>query len=100
MRKEPKDRLCHKSGGENNPFEEEMRRYQAAGVEITLKNVRLPLEDIARFCAVRERGTYMCDFVADEENYIVRINIDDIREEERRSDPLISPFESEEPLAD
>lgn len=82
MRKTPE--TFHRSEGsrEDIPFMEQLRRYQSAGVEITLKDARLPLEDIAKICTVRETGVYMCDFVADEENRIVRINIDDVRERE------------------
>jgi len=80
MRQEPADRPDNRAGREDVLFMEELRRYHAAGVEITLKDTRLPLEDIVRICAVRERGAYMCDFVADEENHIIRINLDDVRE--------------------
>lgn len=61
------------------PFVEQLRRYQSAGIEITLKDARLPPEDIAKICAIREKGAYMCDFMADDANHIVRINLDDIR---------------------
>lgn len=80
MRRRP-DRSPDKRGtGKDIPFMEQLIRYQAAGVEITLRDARLPLEDIAKICAVREKGAYMCDFVADEENFIIRMNFDDIRE--------------------
>lgn len=57
------------------PFEEQMRWYQSAGVEITFANARLSLEDIVRICTVREKGEYMCDFMADEKNRIIRIDV-------------------------
>ncbi len=68
--------------GEDIPLMEQLRRYQQAGVEITLEDVRLPLEDIARICEVREKGAYMCDFIADEDDYIVRLNFDRVESEE------------------
>lgn len=57
------------------PFEEQMRWYQSVGVEITFANARLSLEDIVKICTVREKGEYMCDFVADEKNRIIRIDV-------------------------
>ena len=62
------------------PFEEQLRKYQSAGVEITWRNARLPLEDIIRICMIRERGEYMCDFMADEQNHIVRINLNAVKD--------------------
>lgn len=82
MIKMPERSPDHRRNREDLPFEEQLRKYQSSGVEITLKNARLPLEDIVRICMVRERGEYMCDFVADEQNHIVRIDINDVREGE------------------
>lgn len=87
MGKEPEEAPYTKGAREDIPFMEQLRRYQTAGVEITLKDASLPLEYIARVCAVREKGAYMCDFVADDQNYIVRMNFDDIREEEEAGEP-------------
>ncbi len=83
MKTEPGDLSDRRRDRENKPFVEQLRQYQAAGVEITLNDARLPLEYIAKICTVREKGAYMCDFVADEQNYIVRINFNDVREEGR-----------------
>lgn len=82
MRKKPENSQNDTESREDIPFMDQLRRYQSAGVEITLKDARLPLEDIAKICAVRETGVYMCDFVADEQNRIVRINLDDVGEQE------------------
>lgn len=82
MEREPEGAPYAQGPKEDIPFMEQLRRYQTAGVEITLKDARLPLEYIAKICAVREKGAYMCDFVADDQNYIVRMNFDDIREDE------------------
>ena len=88
MEREPEEAPDSQGAREDIPFMEQLRRYQTAGVEITLKDASLPLEDIAKICAVREKGAYMCDFVADDENYIVRMNFDDIRpDEEAGADP-------------
>ncbi len=88
MEREPEEAPYSQGAREDIPFMEQLRRYQTAGVEITLKDASLPLEDIAKICAVREKGAYMCDFVADDENYIVRMNFDDIRpDEEAGADP-------------
>ncbi len=64
------------------PFEEQLRKFQSAGVEITFANANLSLEDIVRICMVREKGAYMCDFVADEDNHIVRIDINTVTEQD------------------
>ena len=85
MEKKPGKTPYRRGAGTDIPFMEQLRRYQTAGVEITLKDVRLPLEYIAGICAVRERGAYMCDFVADDQNYIIRMNFDDIRENEQEA---------------
>lgn len=85
MEREPEETPYSQGMREDIPFMEQLRRYQTAGVEITLKDASLPLEDIAKICAVREKGAYMCDFVADDQNYIVRMNFDDIREEEENT---------------
>ena len=82
MRKMPESSCSKTESRENIPFMDQLRRYQSAGVEITLKDARLPLEDIAKICSIRETGVYMCDFVADEQNRIVRINLDDVGEHE------------------
>ena len=63
------------------PFEEQLRRYQSAGVEITFANASLSLEDIVRICMVREKGEYMCDFVADDRNHIIRIDLNHASDE-------------------
>lgn len=63
---------------EDNPLLEELKRYQSAGVRITLKNAAVPLDYIAKICGVREKGAYMCDFVADEQNRLIRINFDKV----------------------
>ena len=44
-----------------------MKRYEKRGVEITLAGETLSLEEIAAVCAVKEHGSYMGDFVWDEE---------------------------------
>ena len=75
MQKKPAYAPVQRSNREPLPFEEQLRRYQAAGVEITFANANLSLEDIVKICTVREKGEYMCDFVADEGNYIVRIDL-------------------------
>ncbi len=79
MIKRPGDCPQKGQGGEEIPLMEQLRRYQRAGVEITLEDIRLPLEDIARICAVREKGEYMCDFITDEDDYIVRLNFDRVK---------------------
>ena len=47
---------------------------------LSWRNARLPLEDIIRICMIRERGEYMCDFMADEQNHIVRINLNAVKD--------------------
>ena len=85
MRKEPEYRPQGGTNGEDIPLMEQLRQYQRAGVEITLEDVRLPLEDIAKICAVKEKGAYMCDFIADEHDYIVRLNFERVKNREEGS---------------
>ena len=78
MRKKPVYGSDRAKDRETLPFEEQLRQYQSAGVEITFANACLSLEDIVRICTVREKGEYMCDFVADEDNHIVRIDLNSV----------------------
>lgn len=66
------------SNQEDNPLLEELKKYRSAGVRITLKDAEVPLDYIARMCGVREKGAYMCDFIADEQNQLVKLNFDRI----------------------
>ncbi len=75
MKHKPDQTPVRGRSGEKLPFEEQLRQYQSAGVEITFANANLSLEDIVKICTVREKGEYMCDFVADEKNRIVRIDV-------------------------
>lgn len=75
MKHKPDQTPVRGRSGEILPFEEQLRQYQSAGVEITFANANLSLEDIVKICTVREKGEYMCDFVADEKNRIVRIDV-------------------------
>lgn len=78
MKNKPDRASVRGSIGEPLPFEEQLRQYQSAGVEITFANAHLSLEDIVKICTVREKGEYMCDFVADEENRIIRIDVNGV----------------------
>ena len=75
MTKEPVYGSVRQNDREVLPFAEQLKRYQSAGVQITFANANLSLEDIVRICTVREKGEYMCDFVADDANHIVRIDV-------------------------
>ncbi|MBQ6875898.1 MAG: hypothetical protein IJN46_06655 [Lachnospiraceae bacterium] len=81
MNKKPEYDSCVGIDREPLPFEEQLRRYQSAGVEITFANASLSLEDIVKICLIREKGEYMCDFVADEQNHIIRIDLNHASEE-------------------
>ena len=78
MNKKPDRSPVRGRSGEHNPFEEQLRQYQSAGVEITFANANLSLEDIVRICQIREKGEYMCDFMADEQNQITRIDVNPV----------------------
>lgn len=80
MRKKPVDTYDRVRTRDGVAFEEQLRRYQSAGIEITFANASLSLEDIVRICTVREKGAYMCDFVADDDNRVVRIDVNSVAE--------------------
>lgn len=80
MTKEPVYESVRQNSREVLPFAEQLKRYQSAGVQITFANANLSLEDIVRICTVREKGEYMCDFVADEDNRIVRIDVNLVKD--------------------
>ena len=75
MTKEPVSKSVRQNDREVLPFAEQLKRYQSAGVQITFANANLSLEDIVKICTVREKGEYMCDFVANDANQIVRIDV-------------------------
>ncbi len=81
MRKKPAYASVRRSNREPLPFEEQLKQYQSAGVKITFANADLSLEDIVKICTVREKGEYMCDFVADETNHIIRIDVNHAADE-------------------
>ena len=78
MNKKPDRTPVRGSDRDPLPFEEQLRQYQSAGVEITFANANLSLEDIVRICLIREKGEYMCDFVTDERNQITRIDVNPV----------------------
>ena len=57
-----------------------MKRYEKRGVEITLAGETLSMEEIAAVCAVKEHGSYMGDFVWDEEGELSEIRYEKIGE--------------------
>lgn len=78
MQNKPAPVLLEESSGEVLPFVEQLKQYQSAGVEITFANANLSLEDIVRICMIREKGEYMCDFVANDRNQITRIDLNPV----------------------
>lgn len=71
----------NRGDSEEETLLEELKRYQSAGIQITLGHAAASLDYIAKTCGVRERGTYMCDFISDDQDRLMKINFDQIRDE-------------------
>lgn len=59
-------------------MKEMLTAYYRQGVRISLNGVRMPASRIARICAVREEGSYMGDFIVDENGRLKEVRFDRI----------------------
>lgn len=62
------------------PFVEMLREYNNKGIPIYINGLSMPIEDIARTCAITERGSYMADYVIDDNQKLVEVRFDRISE--------------------
>ena len=62
------------------PMVEKLKTYNNTGIPIYIDGVNLSVEEIARTCAIRERGSYMADYVIDDEKKLVEVRFDKISE--------------------
>ena len=51
----------------------ELNQYQQRGIILRLGNKKTSSERIASICCIRESGSYMGDYVLDDENRLVEI---------------------------
>lgn len=54
----------------------QLTEYYRRGVKVSLGGVRMPVSRIARICAVREEGKYMCDYIVDESGQLTEVRFD------------------------
>lgn len=60
------------------PMVEELRSYSDSGIPVYLDNEILSIEEIARTCAITERGSYMADYVIDDDRRLVEVRFNKI----------------------
>lgn len=62
------------------PMVEKLKVYNDNGIPIYLDGVSLSIEEVARTCAITERGSYMADYVLDDNKKLVEVRFDKITE--------------------
>lgn len=61
-----------------HPMVKQLKDYKKNGIMVTLEGVPVPVEEIARTCAIRERGAYMGDYITDEQGRLIEVRFDRI----------------------
>ncbi len=62
------------------PMVEKLRTYNDNGIPVYLDGVSLSVEEVARACAITERGSYMADYVMDDNEKLIEVRFDKITE--------------------
>ena len=62
------------------PMVEKLRSYSENGIPVYLNGEILSIEEIARTCAITERGSYMADYVIDDDRRLIEVRFDKITE--------------------
>lgn len=60
------------------PMVEKLKGYNDNGIPIYLDGECLSVEEVARTCAITERGSYMADYVMDDNEKLVEVRFDKI----------------------
>lgn len=60
-------------------FVRELLVYKERGVTITLGGIKIPLMCMAIICLYVERGSYMGDYIFDDEGQLLEIRFDRVR---------------------
>ncbi|MBQ6874722.1 MAG: hypothetical protein IJN46_00625 [Lachnospiraceae bacterium] len=60
-------------------LKEQLTTYYRQGVRVSLNGVRMPVNRIAKICAVREEGNYMADYVMDDDGQLTEVRFDRIK---------------------
>lgn len=63
-------------------FLKEFKKYKDQGVKFVLDGRETNLETVAKACVIKERGTYMGDFIGDDTGNLIAIHFDKVEEEE------------------
>ena len=58
----------------------QMKKFEKKGVDITLQGANIPLKDIAEACVVKERGSYMGDYIWDDHGNLQEIRYDKVEQ--------------------
>lgn len=74
MKKDERKELEH--------FLKEFKKYKDQGVKFVLDGQETSLETVAKVCVIKERGTYMGDYIGDETGNLIAIHFDKVEEEE------------------
>lgn len=62
-------------------MQKELKAYEKAGLQLLLDGRPSSVKEIARACTVKEEANYMRDYIRDDEEEIVGISFDLIKEE-------------------
>lgn len=73
--------MRQKKKKEVEKFLTEFKKYEDQGVKFMMKGRETSLDKIARICAVKERGSYMGDFISDSAGDVVEIHFDRIEDD-------------------
>lgn len=60
-------------------LKEQLMTYYRQGVRVSLNGVRMPVNRIAKICAVREEGNYMGDYIVDDDGQLTEVRFDRIK---------------------
>ncbi len=60
------------------PMVEKLKAYNDNGIPIYIDGMNLSVEEIAKACAITERGSYMADYVMDDTEKIIEVRFDKI----------------------
>ncbi len=68
-------------GKRRQQLHKELKAYEKAGLKLLLDGQPSSVKEIARACTVKEEANYMRDYIRDDEEQIIGISFDLVREE-------------------
>ena len=71
-------KVCHNS--EETSLRNALVAYENAGIALTLGGRPSTPRELARLCVIREKGSYMGDYIQDEKGKLKEIRFDKVKE--------------------